>query len=181
MRSSRLTLNTVAFELVPPNAELGREQALQDARKLRRFSAEAGIDGRIRHVMIPGMIEEDGDRPVEMKPKMDVLDFWRLIKPQLPGVKGLCTQVTAFMDEPTLRARLGTLVDAEVEGIAFVGVPRTMADGEGGGVAPTDALSLYDQLVANRGAILIPTRGGEQGRFTFKCNQGATYGMTQLL
>jgi hypothetical protein len=174
-------LNTIALELVPPNAELGREHALDEARKVLEFSKSSGLDDRIGHVMIPGMIEEDGDRPVEMKPKMDVLDFWSLIKPQLPGVKGLCTQVTAFMDEPTLRARLGSLVDAEVEGIAFVGVPRTMADGEGGGVAPTDALSLYDQLVANRGAILIPTRDGEQGRFTFKCNQGATYGMTQLL
>lgn len=176
-----MPLNTIALELVPPNAELGREHALDEARKVLEFSKSSGLDDRIGHVMIPGMIEEDGDRPVEMKPKMDVLDFWSLIKPQLPGVKGLCTQVTAFMDEPTLRARLGTLVDAEVEGIAFVGVPRTMADGEGGGVAPTDALSLYDQLVANRGAILIPTRDGEQGRFTFKCNQGATYGMTQLL
>jgi Mycobacterial methylenetetrahydrofolate reductase len=174
-------LNTIALELVPPNAELGREHALDEARKVLEFSKSSGLDDRIGHVMIPGMIEEDGDRPVEMKPKMDVLDFWSLIKPQLPGVKGLCTQVTAFMDEPTLRARLSTLVDADVEGIAFVGVPRTMADGEGGGVAPTDALSLYDQLVANRGAILIPTRDGEQGRFTFKCNQGATYGMTQLL
>jgi hypothetical protein len=174
-------LNTIALELVPPNAELGREHALDEARKVLEFSKSSGLDDRIGHVMIPGMIEEDGDRPVEMKPKMDVLDFWSLIKPQLPGVKGLCTQVTAFMDEPTLRARLGSLVDAEVEGIAFVGVPRTMADGEGGGVAPTDALSLYDQLVANRGAILIPTRDSEQGRFTFKCNQGATYGMTQLL
>ncbi|CAN5353450.1 mycobacterial-type methylenetetrahydrofolate reductase [soil metagenome] len=176
-----MPLNTVALELVPPNAELGREHALDEARKVLEFSKSSGLDDRIGHVMIPGMIEEDGDRPVEMKPKMDVLDFWRLIKPQLPGVKGLCTQVTAFLDEPTLRARLGALVDSDVEGIAFVGVPRTMADGEGGGVAPTDALSLYDQLVANRGAILIPTRDGEQGRFTFKCNQGATYGMTQLL
>jgi hypothetical protein len=176
-----LTLNTVAFELVPPNAELGREQALQDARKLRRFSAEAGIDGRIRHVMIPGMIEEDDDRPVEMKPKMDVLDFWTDIKPELPGVKGLCTQVTAFMDEAALRGRLSDLRNAGFDGIAFVGVPRTMNDGEGSGVAPTDALSLYGQLVPNRGAILIPTRDGEQGRFKFKCDQGATYGMTQLL
>lgn len=176
-----MPLNTIALELVPPNAELGREHALDEARKVLEFSKSSGLADRIGHVMIPGMIEEDGDRPVEMKPKMDVLDFWSLIKPQLPGVKGLCTQVTAFMDEPTLRARLGTLIDAEVEGIAFVGVPRTMADGEGAGVAPTDALSMYDQLVANRGAILIPTRDGEQGRFTFKCNQGATYGMTQLL
>ena len=176
-----MPLNTIALELVPPNAELGREHALDEARKVLEFSKTSGVDDRIGHVMIPGMIEEDGDRPVEMKSKMDVLDFWSLIKPQLPGVKGLCTQVTAFMDEPALRQRLGSLVEADVEGIAFVGVPRTMADGEGGGVAPTDALSLYNQLVVNRGAILIPTREGEQGRFSFKCNQGATYGMTQLL
>jgi hypothetical protein len=60
-------------------------------------------------------------------------------------------------------------------------VPRTMNDGEGSGVAPTDALSIYDDLVPNRGVILIPTREGEHGRFNFKCDQGATYGMTQLL
>ena len=46
---------------------------------------------------------------------------------------------------------------------------------------PTDALSIYRDLVPNRGVILIPTRDGEHGRFNFKCNQGATYGMTQLL
>jgi hypothetical protein len=56
-----------------------------------------------------------------------------------------------------------------------------MNDGEGSGVAPTDALSIYRDLVANRGVIVIPTREGEQGRLNFKCNQGATYGMTQLL
>jgi hypothetical protein len=181
MRSNLLTLNTIAFELVPPNADLGPEQAVEEAHKVLRFSKDTGIDGRIGHVMIPGMIEEDDDRPVEMKPRLDVLDFWNLIKPELPGMKGLCTQVTAFMDEDSLRHRLTDLRDAGMEGIAFVGVPRTMNDGEGSGVAPTDALSLYDQLVPNRGAILIPTREGEHGRFNFKCGQGATYGMTQLL
>jgi hypothetical protein len=181
MRSSLLTLNTVAFELVPPNADLGSEQAVQEARKVLRCSEDAGVDGRIGHVMIPGMIEEDDDRPIEMKPRMDVLEFWNIIKPELPGMKGLCTQVTAFMDESTLGRRLTDLRDAGFDGIAFVGVPRTMNDGEGSGVAPTDALSIYDQLVPNRGAILIPTREGEHGRFNFKCDQGATYGMTQLL
>lgn len=176
-----LPLNTVALELVPPNVDRGREHALEDAHKVLRCSGEAGIEGRIGHVMIPGMIEEDSGRPVEMKPKMDVLDFWRIIKPELPGIRGLCTQVTAFLDEPALRRRLTELSAAGFDGIAFVGVPRTMNDGEGSGVAPTDALSLYDGLVDNRGAILIPTRDGEHGRFTFKCKQGATYGMTQLL
>ncbi|MBI3214394.1 MAG: hypothetical protein HYZ38_11275 [Mycobacterium sp.] len=176
-----MTLNTVALELVPPNAELGRERAVEEAHKVLKAAAETGLEGRIRHVMIPGMIEEDGDRPIEMKPKMDVLEFWSIIKPELPGVNGLCTQVTAFLGEDELRRRLSDLRDSGIEGIAFVGVPRTMSDGEGSGVAPTDALAIFDEVVANRGSILIPTREGEHGRFNFKCERGATYGMTQLL
>ena len=180
-----MTLNTIALELVPPNVDDGKERALHDVRKVVEYSAQSGLDGRLRHVMIPGMIEEDDDRPVPMRSKLDVLDYWSIIKAELPGaggeIKGLCTQVTAFMDEPGLRRRLTDLSAAGMEGVVFVGVPRTMNDGEGSGVAPTDALSIYRQLLANRGAILIPTRDGEQGRFNFKCNQGATYGMTQLL
>ena len=176
-----MTLNTIALELVPPNVDEGPERATEDARKVVRYSAECGLDGLIRHVMIPGMIAEDDDRPVPMKPKLDVLDFWSIIKPELPGRSGLCTQVTAFMDEPSLRGRLTDLCAAGMEGVVFVGVPRTMNDGEGSGVAPTDALSIYRELVSNRGVILIPTREGEHGRFNFKCDQGATYGMTQLL
>ncbi|MCV7028961.1 mycobacterial-type methylenetetrahydrofolate reductase [Mycobacterium sherrisii] len=176
-----MTLNTVALELVPPNVDGGRERALDEARKVLQYSAESGLHGRIRHVMIPGIIAEDDDRPVPMKAKFDVLDFWSVIKPELPGMTGLCTQVTAFMDEAALRQRLTALTDAGMEGVVFVGVPRTMNDGEGSGVAPTDALSIYRDLVANRGVILIPTREGEHGRFNFKCDQGATYGMTQLL
>jgi len=102
-------LNTVALELVPPNTDRSPDEILDEARKVVRFSAETGLDGRIRHVMIPGMIAEDDDRPVEMKPKLDVLDYWSRISPELPGVKGLCTQVTAFMDEPSLRQRLTDL------------------------------------------------------------------------
>jgi len=176
-----VTLNTIAFELVPPNIERGPQFAVDEAHKVLLNAAAVGLEGRIRHVMIPGMIEEDGDRPVEMKPKMDVLDFWQLMKPELPGIRGLCTQVTSFLDEDALSKRLAVLQDADFDGIAFVGVPRTMSDGEGAGVAPTDALTIYRDQVPNRGVILIPTRDGEQGRFNFKINQGATYGMTQLL
>ena len=176
-----MALNTIALELVPSNVERGPQFAIDEARKVVTLSAEAGIEGRIGHVMIPGMIEEDDDRPIEMKPKLDVLDYWSLIKPEMPGVRGLCTQVTSFLGEAALRDRLTVLREAGFEGIAFVGVPRTMADGEGQGVAPTDALSMFEGVVPNRGAILIPTRDGEQGRFDFKCRQGATYGMTQLL
>lgn len=176
-----MTLNTIALELVPTNVEDGPQRALDEAHKVLEHSTAFGLGGRIGHVMIPGLIEEEDDRPVVMKPKLDVLDFWSAIQPELPGVSGLCTQVTAFLDEPALAQRLTKLRAAGIEGIIFVGVPRTMKDGEGSGVAPTDALSLYDQLVGNRGVILIPTRDSEQGRFDFKCNQGATFGMTQLL
>ncbi len=176
-----MSMKTIALEMVPPNLELGQQIAVDEAHKVLLNAAAVGLEGRIRHVMIPGMIEEDGDRPVEMKPKMDVLDFWQLMKPQLPGMRGLCTQVTSFLDEDALGKRLSVLQDADFDGIAFVGVPRTMSDGDGTGVAPTDALTIYRDQVPNRGVILIPTRDGEQGRFNFKIEQGATYGMTQLL
>jgi Mycobacterial methylenetetrahydrofolate reductase len=176
-----LALNTIALELVPSTVERGPDFAAEEAHKVLQLSAAAGMEGRIRHVMIPGMIEEDDDRPLEMKPRLDVLDYWSILRPELPGLNGLCTQVTSFLDQQALGSRLGQLRDAGFDGIAFVGVPRTMNDGEGSGVAPTDALSIYEQLVPNRGAILIPTREGEHGRFNFKCGQGATYGMTQLL
>ena len=176
-----MPLNTIALELVPPNLERGVQYPVDEARKVLALAAETGIEGRIQHVMIPGMIDEDDDRPIEMKPRMDVLDYWNILRPELSGMHWLCTQVTSFLDSEALGKRLTDLSAAGFECIAFVGVPRTMKDGEGEGVAPTDALSAYEELVPNRGAILIPTREGEQGRFNFKCDQGATYGMTQLL
>ncbi len=91
------------------------------------------------------MIDEDDDRPVEMKPKMDVLEYWSLIRPELPGVRGLCTQVTSFLGPDALGGqRLTELSGAGFDGIAFVGVPRTMKDGEGGRVShpPTRCRSM---------------------------------------
>jgi hypothetical protein len=174
-------MRTIAFELVPPTTENGPEKALEEARKVLDYSQEFGMSGRIQHVMIPGMIAEEDDRPVEMKPRMDTLDFWTIVSPVLSPIKAICTQVSAFLDEDRLTERLGALRSAGMDAIIFVGVPRTMADGEGSGVAPTDALALYADLVPNRGAILIPTRDSEIGRFNFKCDRGATFGMTQLL
>ncbi|MUM21626.1 hypothetical protein FZI91_07890 [Mycobacterium sp. CBMA271] len=174
-------MKTIALELVPPNVEGGLDRGSEELRKLVQFSAETGIEGRIRHVMIPSMIVEDGDRPLEMKPKLDVVDYWSIVQSEIPGMRGLCTQVTSFSDETSLRNRLTGLGSAGFDGVIFVGVPRTMNDGDGEGIPPTDALSKFDDLVVNRGAILIPTRAGEQGRFSFKCDKGATFGMTQLL
>ncbi|MGU3653233.1 mycobacterial-type methylenetetrahydrofolate reductase [Mycolicibacterium sp. A43C] len=176
-----MPLNTIALELVPPNLDRGPDHVRDEAHKIVALAAKSGISGRIGHIMIPGMIEEDGDRPVVMQPKMDVLDYWTDLRTGLDGVRALCTQVTAFHDEVALRARLTDLNAAGFDGMIFVGVPRTMNDGDGNGVAPADALAKFDELVTHRGVILIPTREAEQDRFDVKCAKGATFGMTQLL
>ena len=134
-----MPLNTVALELVPPNLDRGAGHTADEAYKVARLATESGVGEQLGHVMIPAMIAEDGDRPIEMKPKMDVLEHWSAIQPQLPGVRGLCTQVTSFSDETVLRARLTDLSAAGFDGVIFVGVPRTMSDGEGSRGAPTDA------------------------------------------
>ena len=174
-------MNTIALEFVPPNREDGTARAVEEAHKILELSELYGIQGRIRHLMIPGMIEEDPDRPVTMKPKFDTMETWSAVSPELPGIKGLCTQVTAFLDKESLEERFEEMQESGMDGIIFVGVPRTMSDGEGNGVAPTDALSIFKEAVPNRGAILIPTRTGEEGRFNFKCKQGANFALTQLL
>ncbi len=174
-------MKTIALEFVPPNTEDGPERAVEEIHKVLELARASGIQGRIRHLMIPGMIIEDDDRPLPMKPKMDPLETWEAVRGEAEGMRGLCTQVTAFSDEATLTRRFDHLREAGMDGIIFVGVPRTMADGEGNGVAPTDALAKFSQSVPNRGAILIPTREGEHGRFQFKCERGANFGMTQLL
>lgn len=174
-------MNTIALELVPPDLDGGVERAVEEGRKVAELGRATGLADRIQHVMIPGIIAEDADRPVDFRPKMDTIDFWRTVQPELGNVKGLCTQVTAFHEKPQLAERLESLRDSGMEGIIFVGVPRTMSDGEGPGLAPTDALAAFTDVVPNRGSILIPTREAELGRFNFKCDQGATFGMTQLL
>jgi hypothetical protein len=176
-----IMLKTIAIEFVPPTEERGIDHAIEDARKVRDLSAQFGIGDRIGHLMIPGMIEEDPDRPVAMKPRLDTLEVWNAAREELGNVKGLCTQVTAFMQEDELNKRTDSLIASGFEGLIFVGVPRTMSDGEGGGVAPMDALEKHQAKIQNRGVILIPTRAEEYGRFNFKCQKGATFGLTQLL
>ncbi|MDT7768184.1 MAG: hypothetical protein QOI30_1180, partial [Mycobacterium sp.] len=65
-----MTLNTIALELVPPNIDRGAEQAIDEAHKTLQLASKSGIEGRIGHLMMPGLIAEEDDRPVEMKPKL---------------------------------------------------------------------------------------------------------------
>ena len=67
MWSKFVPLNTIALELVPPNLERGVQYPVDEARKVLALATETGIEGRIRHVMIPGMIDEDDDRPARLQ------------------------------------------------------------------------------------------------------------------
>lgn len=176
-----MPLKTIALEFVPPAIEGGEQKVREEANLVLERAREAGIDGQIRHLMIPGMIDEEEDRPVPMKPRMDPLDVWKAASGEVTEMSGLCTQVTSFLKRDALKQRFVDLRTAGIEGIIFVGVPRTMQDGEGDGVAPTDALAEFQETIPNRGCILIPTRENEDGRFGFKCDQGATFALTQLL
>lgn len=176
-----MSLNTIALEFVPPAIEAGKQKVKEEANLVLERARETGIEGQIRHLMIPGMIDEEEDRPVPMKPRMDPLDVWKAASGEVTEMSGLCTQVTSFLKRDALKQRFVDLRAAGMEGIIFVGVPRTMQDGEGDGVAPTDALAEFQETVPNRGCILIPTRDSEDGRFGFKCDQGATFALTQLL
>lgn len=176
-----MPFNSIALEFVPPAVQDGEQKAMEEAEILLEHLRHFGIEGQIGHLMIPGMIDEEDDRPVPMQPRMDPLRVWQAIEGLFPTMDGLCTQVTSFMDGEALAQRFHDLRQAGISGVIFVGVPRTMQDGEGSGVAPTDALARFRDVVSNRGAILIPTRAGEQGRLSFKCERGATFAMTQLL
>ncbi len=62
---------------------------------------------------------------------MDVLDCWNILRPELPGMR---RPVHAGRPRSWTRSRCGKrLTDLSgpgFDGIAFVGVPRTMKDGE---------------------------------------------------
>ncbi|MDX1648945.1 MAG: mycobacterial-type methylenetetrahydrofolate reductase, partial [Myxococcota bacterium] len=147
---------TIALEFVPPSAEGGPAKAREEAGKVRDLLRKAGIAERVDTLLVPGMIAEESDRPVPLEEKMDPLDVRRATREALP-LQCVVTQVTAFSSMDALAERLDTLAEADIHRVVFVGVPRTLADGQGPGVAPTEALSHFRDRVPHRGVILIPT------------------------
>ncbi len=174
-------MSNIALEFVPPIENGGAEKARNEAQKVKELLSKHNIDDQVDSVIIPGIIEEDPDRPVALEKKMDPLDTWKAIRDVLPDMECAVTQVTAFHSEEQLTERFNNLRAEGIEKTICVGVPRTMQDGEGGGVPPTDALQKFKKEMPSRGVILIPTREDEIGRFNFKINQGADFAMTQLL
>lgn len=173
-------MSTVALEFVPPVLDGGAEKAREEARKVKQLLVRHGIDDRVNSLLIPGMIEEEGDRPVSLKKRMDPLDTWQEIREDLP-LQCMVTQVTAFHSETQLTERFHKLRSAGIDHAVCVGVPRSMSDGEGGGVPPTEALERFRNEMPSRGVILIPTREDETSRFKFKIDKGADFALCQLL
>ena len=173
-------MGNIALEFVPPTLEEGAAKAAEEAGKVRELLDRHGLDGKVNGVLIPGMIEEEGDRPVPLNKRMDPLATWEAIRSEL-DLTPMVTQVTAFHDEAQLTERFRSLRASGIDHAVCVGVPRTMADGEGGGVPPTEALERFKSEMPHRGVILIPTREGEHGRFKFKMDKGADFALCQLL
>jgi len=165
---------------VPPDLTDGPAHARDTAAKLRELLEQEGILERIDALLLPGMIQEDDDRPLPLAPKMDVLDLYQEVRDTLP-MQAIVTQVTAFSSHEALDARIAALRQAGIERAVFVGVPRTLADGEGPGLTPVDALRRYRDQLTDRGVVLIPTRDDEAARFGAKAEAGASLALTQLL
>ncbi len=173
-------MGTVALELVPPSVKDGAEKAKEEAQKAKGRLEEAGIADRVNSLLIPGLIAEEEDRPVALDEKMDPLDVRRATEEELP-LSPIVTQVTAFSSTDALESRIQDLRNAGIERVVFVGVPRTLADGQGPGMAPTDALSHFREGLPSRGVILIPTRADEKSRFQYKVGCGANFALSQIL
>lgn len=174
-------MRTVALELVPPELDRGADGAVQQTCAAVELCRGHGMAGHVRHIMIPGIVAEDSDRPVALTPRMDVLDFWEAVRPSIGTISGLCAQVTVFHDEQQLSDRVHRLRAAGMDGITFVGKPHGLPVDDAPGVTPQQAVALFREEIPHRGVVLIPTRRGELDRFDAKCGHGATFALTQLL
>ncbi len=178
-------MTTIALEFVPPDLEApdqeaGRSRAKATAERVRELLVCEGISHRINALLLPGMIAEEDDRPVPLRPKLDVLDLHSQVNEAL-ALESIVTQVTAFSSHGELEARVRALQAAGVEKVVFVGVPRTLEDGAGPGLPPAEALQLYRDRLQACGVILIPTREDEAARFGAKLAAGANLALTQML
>lgn len=171
-------LNTVALELAPPERTAAADDIAQVVgERCRRHR----LLDHLGHVLLPGIVAEDAERPVPLTPRLDVLDFWKALRPVAGSVSGLCTQVTVFETETALSERVRNLSDAGMDGIIFVGKPHGLPATDAPGPTPEQALTRFRDEIAHRGVVLIPTRRGELDRFAAKCAHGATFALTQLL
>lgn len=173
-------MGTVALEFTPPDIASGRERAQEIARLARDLLSSEGMLDRVNAFLFPGMIVEDDDRPVALGERIDVLEAYHAARSALP-LEPIVTQVTAFSSVEDLDTRVEAIKSAGVDRVVFVGVPRTLSDGEGPGATPAAALERYSERLSGRGVVLIPTRDDEAARFEAKIAAGANLALCQML
>ncbi|HEY3235456.1 MAG TPA: mycobacterial-type methylenetetrahydrofolate reductase, partial [Polyangiaceae bacterium] len=171
---------TVAFELVPSARSAGAPKLLAEARKVKTLLGAAGILDQVNAVLVPQIIAEEGDRPVELEDKLDALEVQQILKPELP-LSYILTQVTVFTPLAELKKRILALRRSGVERTVFVGVPRVFREEDVVGPYPSEALGIFREDMPSRGVIVIPTRPDEAERFTAKLTAGANFALCQLL
>jgi hypothetical protein len=171
---------TVAFEIVATPVSDGHDRLLEEAHKVRALLEKWKLTGRVNSVLVPQLIHEDGDRPIKLVDKIDPLEAQPTLAKGLP-LDYILTQVTVFTPMDALRARLTRMRELGIEKVVFVGVPRVFDEKAVVGPYPNQALSLFADLMPQRGVVLIPTRPDEAQRFGDKLSAGATFGLCQLL
>jgi hypothetical protein len=171
---------TIAFELVATPMSDGPARLVTEARKLRGAFAEAGLQGKVNTLLLPQLIEEEGDRPVRFVERIDPVDAQQGFVQELP-LDFILTQVTVFTPLDELRQRLIRMRAQGVQRVVFVGVPRVFDASSVVGPYPDQALRLFADVMEYRGVVLIPTRPGERARFCAKLDAGANFALSQLL
>ena len=171
---------TIALELVPTAKAGGETQARQEAQKVKKQLEEHGLENIINTILVPQIVQEDGDRPVPITEKLAPEEFYRSIQSILPK-DFILTQVTAFTPRDALEAHIRRLRADGIERVVFVGVPRVFDPATVVGPSPAELIAQLGAAVPSRGIILIPTRPGEVDRCVAKLEAGATFAVTQLL
>ncbi|SVC03157.1 uncharacterized protein METZ01_LOCUS256011 [marine metagenome] len=173
-------MGTIAFETIPPLIKDGPQAEDESIKRIKDLLIRTNLYGRINSILIPHMIEEDGDRPLPFERRSDILNISSYWSRELQS-SSIVTQVTPFSTVADLKQRLESLRDQGVKRCVYVGVPRVWNKQDVIGPYPDQALTIFNQIIPYAGCVLIPTRPDENIRFLSKIGNGADFALTQLL
>ncbi len=173
-------MGTIAFETIPPLIKDGPQAEHESIKRIKDLLIRSNLYGRVNSILIPHMIEEDGDRPLPFEPRSDTLNISSSWARELQS-SSIVTQVTPFSTVEDLKRRLESLRIQGVDRCVYVGVPRVWNQQNVIGPYPDQALTIFNHIIPHGGCVLIPTRPDENKRFLSKVRKGADFGLTQLL
>ena len=86
-------MGTIAFETIPPLIKDGPQAEHESIKRIKDLLIRTNLYGRINSILIPHMIEEDGDRPLPFERRSDILNISRSWSRELQS-SSIVTQVT---------------------------------------------------------------------------------------